>query len=1084
MKGSNRVRARLGGVKALLAMALVVMGIPACDSAMSPQPVVVVGPGLTGNVPPTLTFTAPTENRTLGLGENFVVRWEDNDRDSSALISFWLVNTADNTEILLESGIQEDDLIGPSSKTFDTTLIPEGEYNVLAIISDGVNAPKRVFAMVVGAGVNQRIILTVTPPGQAPQTQPPRITMTEPAFNQSVAQDDVLHVAVQPSEEPPVAVDDPIAQRVPYDPDSTITLYILLDFDLNPHNDDPANPVSSEIIVLHRQEIQALDFEQLTFDLAIDLVVVPPRPNGDPYYLRATVDDLTNPPVHHYASGAISVVQLAAGSKEKPVDLFDIGRTKSGARFYGFNPGANLGTSMSHIGDFDADGVDDFVLVAQFGNPRHAGRIGEAYGIYGMDHTRFGGAIAVNTISEAVSGVIFEAPPVRHIVNVWGDRTPDARTDGIADVSFVRDLTGDGRPEILFGLPHVHGAWESMDWDPGDNEPLRFGCYPDLLVNNRTDDDDGGWWADTYWYAGGMATMVNSQNRDADGQNINLLRLEETVVSLELVGARVGVVLGDPPVVASASNEFAAPNLGTDLPQGGRISGTRFVAGGYDHIDSGRLRQQAREGLFGQTVSSLGDQNNDGLDEIMFSAPRTQRYLADLANSFPISTHAASTRFWGSITVLPGRNYNALDERDKLSGDDGTATLPILDQQRHPLTGFGACDPASPRHTDRPVLTFEVFAEDMNDMLGGARSAGDFNRDGIDDIVCGAPLNDLDPTLEDTGAVYILYGRDVIGDFQLSLAEDPLLRPPMLRIRGVTPGDQIGWEQEGGFDFNGDGNDDVLISSPTTDSVEVPRTTCHGLYYCGEGTVQLSSLEFSTCKDAGTELFCDDRCKAFDYDNDGIVDDEDEDVFVCLFQGGANCCEDLVDNGLAAVIFGGVLRTGDRTIEQIATPDLPGVVFRGSRPGHYAGTDASSAGDFNRDSFGDILITVPGEIRKDREGRDRMGVVYLIFGGTHLTNTTWNLEQVGTPDLPGIVFLSPFVAGRPNEAAPTKAAFIGDINDDGFGDIAIGNPMADFIDSTFPQGPEATDSQLGRRRNTGDVYIVYGNNFGSNRGGS
>ena len=81
------------------------------------------------------------------------------------------------------------------------------------------------------------------------------------------------------------------------------------------------------------------------------------------------------------------------------------------------------------------------------------------------------------------------------------------------------------------------------------------------------------------------------------------------------------------------------------------------------------------------------------------------------------------------------------------------------------------------------------------------------------------------------------------------------------------------------------------------------------------------------------------------------------------------------------------------------------------------------------------------------------------------------------------MFLSPYLKGRPNEAAPLTVAFLGDINRDGFGDIAIGNPKADFIDFSFPQGPAATDAELGRRRDAGDAYVVYGNNFGSNRGG-
>jgi hypothetical protein len=193
-----------------------------------------------------------------------------------------------------------------------------------------------------------------------------------------------------------------------------------------------------------------------------------------------------------------------------------------------------------------------------------------------------------------------------------------------------------------------------------------------------------------------------------------------------------------------------------------------------------------------------------------------------------------------------------------------------------------------------------------------------------------------------------------------------------------------------------------------------------------------------------------------------------------------------VDNGFVGIIFGGVFLNGDRDITQLANPisqELPGVVFYGSGAGHRAGAHISSAGDFNQDGFGDLLITAPGQVWRDSAGRDRLGVVYLIFGGTHLVNTRNNLRDVGDSDLPGIVFYSPYVAGRPNESAPSTVAYIGDINDDGFDDIAIGNPRADFIDLSFPQGPNApgSDAAVGRRRDVGDVYVIYGNNFGSNR---
>ena len=236
----------------------------------------------------------------------------------------------------------------------------------------------------------------------------------------------------------------------------------------------------------------------------------------------------------------------------------------------------------------------------------------------------------------------------------------------------------------------------------------------------------------------------------------------------------------------------------------------------------------------------------------------------------------------------------------------------------------------------------------------------------------------------------------------------------------------------------------------------------------------------------------------FDYDNDGDIDEDDRCVFCCLsgecvpdstcvFGRSANCCENLVDNGMVGIIFGNQRTDGDRDISQLATTDLPGTIFYGGHVGDRAGMDVSSAGDFNQDGFGDILIAVPGETRRDSAGRERVGVVYLVFGGTHLQNTTWNLSDpqrgVGSAELPGLVFLSPFVKGRPNEAAPTTVGFIGDINHDGFGDIFIGNPKADFIDLSFPQGPDApgSDPAAGRRSDAGNAYIIYGSNFGSNR---
>jgi hypothetical protein len=107
------------------------------------------------------------------------------------------------------------------------------------------------------------------------------------------------------------------------------------------------------------------------------------------------------------------------------------------------------------------------------------------------------------------------------------------------------------------------------------------------------------------------------------------------------------------------------------------------------------------------------------------------------------------------------------------------------------------------------------------------------------------------------------------------------------------------------------------------------------------------------------------------------------------------------------------------------------------------------AGDVNGDGFDDILISAPGA---DPLARPEAGVVYIVLGSATLSGVV-DLQEIGTDELQGRVYFGP----RAGEAIGSVSS-AGDVNNDGFDDILIGNINAS------PTG----------RTNAGEAYLIYG----------
>jgi len=318
----------------LLSLPLLIgQGCPGFDNKIdpvSPPPTIdgepSAAPGVDGNTPPRFTFEVPEQDLTASVGDIVTFEWTDKDPDDDAVISLILdpdLELDNGNEIIILSGRSENLDGSGDTYSYDTSVLQQTTYRVIARVTDGVNPAEIVVA------TGRLIMMGDLIPSNNPS---PTISVLRPVENMTVGQSETFSIEYC-GNDPNTALNEPGTEGY-----LAPQMLVILDTDNNPTNDvdlsgDDAQEEIEDIcrgdfpryvngvFVLDCQEDNDCVLDQpadedeeedvggdpLVFDQTLDVADIPPQPDGSPYHVRVTMWDQVNPPVHDYARGTISI---------------------------------------------------------------------------------------------------------------------------------------------------------------------------------------------------------------------------------------------------------------------------------------------------------------------------------------------------------------------------------------------------------------------------------------------------------------------------------------------------------------------------------------------------------------------------------------------------------------------------------------------------------------------------------------------------------------------------------------------------------------------------------------------------------
>jgi len=395
------------------------------------------------------------------------------------------------------------------------------------------------------------------------------------------------------------------------------------------------------------------------------------------------------------------------------------------------------GYSVSGAGDINGDGIDDLIIGA-YGTDHNGSYSGSSYVVFGST-TGFAAEIALSSLN-GTNGFRIDGTATYDRAGKAVSGAGDINGDGIDDLIIGASTTGDdaGSAYVLFGNTEGFGATLNLSTLDGST-----GFRVDAASSND--------------YFGWSVSGAGDVNNDG--------------IDDIIIGALEAGTTGFGYVVFGSTDGFAA----------------NFNASSLDGSNGFRLDGVAARDNTGFRVSAGGDINGDGIDDVLISARKANNGGYNSGSTYVVFGRSTAFDATLALSSLDGSNGFRLDGvkgQDysgwELSGagdinGDGFADL-VIGAQNTSIniygeygtgisyvvfgsnSGFSATRSLSSLDGSNGFLLYGASGDNSGT---GVSISGDFNGDGVDDLVIGARSADTVTENDRTGAVYVVFGEGV-----------------------------------------------------------------------------------------------------------------------------------------------------------------------------------------------------------------------------------------------------------------------------------------------------------------------------------